>query len=152
VQISRFPLQLLTLLCTYFSPHLPCCAHIPLSLTYPAVPLFSANLPCCAQIPPFTYLPCCALIFCALTLLCLYFSTHLPCCAPYTIKLEGGHPGIAGSTLPIADPSLKSSRPLPETYGLRNTIARGALKTGATRLCLEAPNFDVGGIELLTAM
>src|SRR6266480_3013374 len=66
----------LTLLCHYFSSHLPCWALIFL-LTYPAVPSFYFHLPCCALIflrtypavPSFySHLPCCALIFLSPTL------------------------------------------------------------------------------------
>ncbi len=80
----------LTLLCPYFSTHLPCCALI----------FFRAHLPCCALFFFRAHLPCCTLIFfsSALTLLqiffvCTYpavpypslifFRAHLPCCPKY---------------------------------------------------------------------
>ncbi len=60
----------LTLLCSYFSSHLPCCALI-FFRTYPAVPLscFASTLLCAIF---FRHLPCCAVIF---------FGAHLLCCA-----------------------------------------------------------------------
>ena len=58
----------LTLLCSYFSSHLPCCALILFSLTllYPSF---------------YFHLPCYAFILFSLTLLCASFYFHLPCCA-----------------------------------------------------------------------
>ena len=69
----------LSLLCPYFSAHLPCCAYpaVPFIFlrTYPAVVSFFCALPCCVLFV--RALTCCALIFFALTLLCLYLSAHL---------------------------------------------------------------------------